>query len=107
MLFDDLSRVYQTVRYGVDPTTGTVGNWMVDNRWYDQAGNVIMELPAGSQLFFKRTFDTLGRMVVQYSGFFLGTITYAEAGDVSADTSTRADRVDLRCGQQPHPDDHA
>ncbi len=86
MVLDDLSRVYQTIRYGVDPATGTVGNALVDNRWYDPAGNPIMELPAGAKLFAKRAYDSLGRPVALHSGFFLGTITYAEAGDVSADT---------------------
>ena len=48
--YDERGRVYQTVRYGVDPDTGTVGNALTDNTWYDAAGNVIKQQPAGSRL---------------------------------------------------------
>jgi len=34
-MFDARSRVYQTIRYGVDPTTGIVGNSLPDNPWFD------------------------------------------------------------------------
>ncbi len=40
-LYDDRNRVYQSIRYGVDPTTGLVGNALTDNTWYDAAGNVL------------------------------------------------------------------
>ena len=48
--FDDLGRVYQKQVYAVDPATGTVGNTLVDNTWYDLAGNVIKQQPAGAGL---------------------------------------------------------
>src|SRR5262249_6086693 len=38
---DDRSRVYQTVRFAVDITTGLVGNSLTDNAWFDATGNVL------------------------------------------------------------------
>lgn len=67
--FDDLSRVYQTIRYGVDPSTGTIGNALTDNTWYDQTGNVVKTFPAGSNLWTKTTFDSLNRPTTVYSGY--------------------------------------
>jgi RHS repeat-associated protein len=84
--FDDLSRVYQTLRYGVDPATGTAGYSLVDNNWYDPSGNLLMQLPAGSKLFTKNVYDSLGRSVTTYAGYTLVTITYPEAGRVTNDT---------------------
>src|SRR5262249_26774540 len=81
-LFDDQNRVYQTIRYGVDPTTGSIGNSLVDNTWYDPAGNVLKSLPSGAQLFSKMVYDGLGRTITQYSGYDLTETSYANAGDV-------------------------
>lgn len=68
--FDDRGHVYQSVRYAVDPATGTVGNSLTDNTWYDAAGNPIKELPAGAgESFTKRTFNSLGWNTVTYAGF--------------------------------------
>ena len=68
-LFDDRGRVYQTIRYGVDPSTGTVGNSLVDNTWYDQSGNVLCSLPAGSNAFTKSVYDGIGRTTTRYAGY--------------------------------------
>ncbi|MCA8991914.1 MAG: hypothetical protein KDA88_08040 [Planctomycetaceae bacterium] len=67
--FDDLSRVYQAIRYGVDPATGTEGNPLKSNTWYDQTGNVVKSLPAGSSTWTKTTYDGLGRPTVTYVGY--------------------------------------
>src|SRR5262249_8357704 len=32
--YDDRGRVYQTLRYGVDPSMGAIGNALTDNSWY-------------------------------------------------------------------------
>lgn len=58
MKYDDRGRVYQSVRYGVDPRTGTVGNSLTDNSWFDDAGNAIKQQPAGSKLFTKTQCDS-------------------------------------------------
>ncbi|GIX04973.1 MAG: hypothetical protein KatS3mg114_0842 [Planctomycetaceae bacterium] len=82
--FDDLSRVYQTIRYGVDPNTGTVGNALTDNTWFDPAGNVVKTLPAGSNLWTKTTFDSLNRATTVYSGY--GTdASYSDIFTVTGD----------------------
>jgi len=39
--YDDRNRVYQSIRYGVDPATGNVGNALTDNTWFDPAGNIL------------------------------------------------------------------
>ncbi|MBC8874772.1 MAG: RHS repeat-associated core domain-containing protein [Planctomycetes bacterium] len=84
--YDDRGRVYQTIRYGVDPSTGTVGNALTDNTWYDAAGNVIKQSPAGSKLFTKTVYDGLGRRTKQYRGFDIDETAYADASSVTGDT---------------------
>ena len=46
--FDDRGRTYRTIRDGVNPNTGAVGNALTDNTWFDAARHVIKSLPAGS-----------------------------------------------------------
>jgi len=83
--YDDLSRVYRTVRYGVDPTTGGVGHSLTDNSWYDPSGNVLMALPAGSSLFTKTQYDSLGRAIKQFAGYTPGSPGTPVPGSVTAD----------------------
>ncbi|MEO2013523.1 MAG: hypothetical protein ABGZ53_04055 [Fuerstiella sp.] len=71
---------------GFDPATGTVGNSLTDNTWFDAAGNVIKQQPAGSDLFTKTTYDSLGRSTTRYSGYDLDETSYADAGTVTGDT---------------------
>lgn len=84
--FDDRGNVYQTKRYAVNPTTGVVGNVLIDNFWYDAVGNPVKELPAGSERFTKREFDGIGRQTAQYLGFYTGggVEPYADVGKVTA-----------------------
>jgi RHS repeat-associated protein len=84
--FDDMSRVYQSISYAVDPSTGSVGNGLTDNIWYDPAGNVLKQQPAGSQVFNKFTYDGLNRQMVRYTGYNLSDSTYADAGTISGNT---------------------
>jgi len=84
--YDDRGRVYQSIRYGVNPSTGAVGNSLTDNTWYDSAGNIIKQLPAGSNLFTKYTYDGLGRRTKQYQGFDIDETAYADASSVTGDT---------------------
>ena len=58
---------------------------LTDNTWFDESGHKIMNLPAGSSLYTKTTFDSLGRPTVQYRGYNLGTMSYADAFDVTDD----------------------
>ena len=84
-LFDDRGRVYRTITYAVTPGTGAVGNSLISNSWFDDAGNPIKSQPAGSSLFTKTTFDSLGRGAIQYSGYDLDETTYADAFTVIDD----------------------
>ncbi len=85
-LYDDRGRVYRTIRYAVDPSTGDVGNALVDNTWYDAAGNQIKSQPAGSKLFTKTVHNGVGRQTAQYTGYDLDETTYAQATTVADDT---------------------
>jgi hypothetical protein len=67
--FDDRGRVYQTLGYAVNPDTGSVGNSLVDNTWYDAGGNVICSLPSGSQAFSKTLYDGVARPAAVYVGY--------------------------------------
>jgi RHS repeat-associated protein len=84
--YDDRGRVYQAVRYGVDPTTGIVGNALTDNTWYDAAGKVLKSQSAGSQSFTKSVYDGVGRVTTQYTGYNLTDSSYANASSVATDT---------------------
>ena len=67
--WDDRGADFQSAVYAVDPSTGLVGNALVDNTWRDASGNVVKSLPAGSQLFKKTTLDSLERRIVEYTGY--------------------------------------
>jgi len=84
--YDDRGRVFRTTRYGVNPATGTVGNSLMDDIWYDAAGNTIKSLPSGAKLFAKTTYDSMGRPTGQYLGYDLDETGYADAGSVADDT---------------------
>jgi RHS repeat-associated protein len=84
--YDDRGRVYEIVRYGVDPTAGTVGNALRDKTWYDAAGNSLKTQPAGAQTFSKSTYDGIGRVTEQYTGYNLTDSSYANASTVAPDT---------------------
>lgn len=81
--FDNLGRTYQSKVYAVDPTTGTVGNALTDNTWYDPTGNVLKSKPAGSQAWTKMVYDSVGRNTIRYVGYSTATENYAEAGTIS------------------------
>jgi len=84
--YDDRGRIYQSVRHGVDPMNGTVGNSLTSDTWFDASGRQIKSLPAGSKLFTKTVYDGLGRRTKQYQGFDVDESTYAKADDVDGDT---------------------
>lgn len=77
--YDDLGRVYQTITYGVDPDTGTVGNALTSNTWYDPVGNVLKQQSAGSNAFTKSFYDGVRRLTMQYVAY---AVTTPVAGDI-------------------------
>ena len=75
-LYDNRGRVYRTIQDGADPSDGSENaNSLVSNTWYDDAGNVIKSLSAGSQAFTKTEYDGLGRAEVVYVGYDLSETT--------------------------------
>src|SRR5690606_20823641 len=54
--FDNRGRVYRSIQYAVNPSTGTVGNSLVSNTFYDASGNMIESQAAGSEAFTKSTY---------------------------------------------------
>ena len=85
-LYDDRGRVYQTKQYAVDPATGTVGNALEGNTWYDAAGNAVKQQPAGSEAFTKMVYDGMGRVIEQYTGYDTDESSYADALIITGDT---------------------
>ncbi len=63
--FDNRGRVYQTVTYGVDPTTGIVTGNQPHDMTYDQANNVVRQEPAGPMDFKTFAYDSLGRRTAE------------------------------------------
>eukprot|EP00456_Euglypha_rotunda_P068645 TRINITY_DN59_c0_g1_i2.p1 TRINITY_DN59_c0_g1~~TRINITY_DN59_c0_g1_i2.p1 ORF type:complete len:983 (+),score=74.93 TRINITY_DN59_c0_g1_i2:129-2951(+) len=87
--FDAQGRVYRRYRYGVDPDSGTIGAELISNRWYDEAGQLIKSLPAGSKLFTKLSYDGIGRMIAAYAAYDHDEADYAESFTVYDDTVMR------------------
>jgi len=83
--FDSLGRVYQSLVYAVDPATGTVGNALTSNTWFDPSGNVIQVNKAGSQLLQKTAYDGISRATAQYGSLNAST-AYPYPVSVSGDT---------------------
>src|SRR5262245_57384247 len=67
--YDDLGRVFRATRFAVNPATGTAGNGLIDRTWYDPAGNVAKQQPAGSAAFTKTIYDGVGRPTKTFVGF--------------------------------------
>jgi hypothetical protein len=69
--YDDLGRTYETRRYAVNPTDGTIGSYVAGYTWYDAAGNVIKQQAEGERSFSKTFYDGLGRATKQFVGYDL------------------------------------
>ena len=85
-LYDDRSRVYRTISYEVDPTSGAVGASLSSDTWYDETGNVAKSQAAGSQVFTKTKYDGVGRPVARYLAVDADETSYADVFSVSDDT---------------------
>jgi RHS repeat-associated protein len=84
--YDDQGRVYQTVTYAVDVTTGTVTGHITANTWYDASGRVIKQRPGGSEQFTKTQYDGLGRPIKTFVGYDVADTWYDEAASVDDDS---------------------
>jgi hypothetical protein len=84
-LYDDRGRVYRTKRYAVDPATGTAGNALQDDSWFDAAGNLVKSKPSGGSAFTKTKLDGLGRATKSWLAFGSDS-SYADAISISGNT---------------------
>jgi YD repeat-containing protein len=86
-LYDDRNRVYQQIRYAVDPSSGTVGNALTGNTWYDAHGNTIQQIQQGDgQVFSKSQYNGVGWVTATYRGYNTTGTSYSQASTVSGDT---------------------
>jgi len=85
--YDNLGQVYQQTTYAVDPSTGTVGNALTTNNFYDAGGNLIMQIKAGDgQVFSKFAYNGAGWLSASYRGYNLSGSGYSEATSLTNDT---------------------
>lgn len=84
--FDDRSRIYQTLKYAVNPATGRVGNALIGNSWHDPSGNEIQAIaPGDGQVFTKNVFNGVNWLTSSYRGYNTTGTSYAQAGTVAGD----------------------
>jgi len=84
--YDDRGRVYQTLTYAVDPSTGTVGNSLVSNSWYDPSGNLLQQINQGDgQVFSKSSYNGMNWVLSRYRGYNTSGTSYSQAGTVTGD----------------------
>ena len=86
--YDARGRVYQTIQYAVDPSTGSVGNALTNNLWYDPSGNLVQVNAAGSALLQRSVYDGVSRPTGQYFSTNSST-DYPYPVDVSDDAVYR------------------
>jgi RHS repeat-associated protein len=85
--YDDRNRIYQTLTYAVNPSTGSVGNSIVTNSWYDPSGNLLQRINAGDSKVFKQksTYNGVNWITANYVGYGSSS-SYSEATTVANDT---------------------
>jgi RHS repeat-associated protein len=82
--FDDQDRLYQTVAYGVGQSSGTPGNTLTTNIYYDHRGNQIEKAMPGG-IVQKFIYDNAGRLVTQYATDGASGTGWSYASTVSGD----------------------
>jgi RHS repeat-associated protein len=84
-LFDARNRQYRTKRFGVAVGTGTLQPALTAEFYFDQAGRMIRQTPAGKVGFNAMEYDVLGRVIKQYNAFG-GTLDLEHPNSVSGAT---------------------
>jgi RHS repeat-associated protein len=85
--YDDRGRAYQQIVYSVDPSTGTVGNSLTGNSWFDPSGNLLQQIkPGEGQVFTKAAYNGVGWVTATYTGYNTSGTSYSQAGTVTGDT---------------------
>jgi len=80
--FDNVGRVWKTVRHKIDSSDGSDDDTLESQTWYDADGRVIKV--DGEQLT-KTKYDHVGRAVAQYTLASTDDTTYAHASTVAGD----------------------
>lgn len=83
--FDEKGQVYQSVTHFVDPATGTIGNRLTTNNWFNGRGMVIKTRDPNG-LFNKSAYDGAGRTKSLFVSFDDAETLYADASVVTGDT---------------------
>ena len=84
--YDDRNRTYQTLTYAVSVSTGTVGNALIGNTWYDPSGNVLQSIgEAEGKVFTKQTYNGVNWITSSYRGYNTSGVSYSQAVTVSGD----------------------
>lgn len=83
--FDEQGRTFQTRTYEVDQATGTIGDRLTSNVWFDHRGNLIKSSDANG-LFSKLRYDGAGRATHRFVSYDDSETSWADADDVVGDT---------------------
>ena len=89
--YDNLGRIYQQLTYAVDPATGTVGNSLATNSWYDARGLLMKQKSPGSSMLLKLGYDGVARPTRRYLTYNTSDTTYTTAGSITGDTILQQD----------------
>jgi len=83
--FDEKGQLYQTIRFNVDPATGTAGNTLTTNYWYNHRG-MKMKSRGPNGEFSKSQIDGAGRVLADFISFDDSETQYSSAFLVDVDT---------------------
>ena len=84
--YDDRNRAYQTLTYAVNVSTGTVGNALIGNKWFDPSSNLLQSIAEGNgNVFTKSVYNGVGWVTSSYRGYNTSGVSYSQAGTVSGD----------------------
>jgi RHS repeat-associated protein len=95
--YDTRNRVYLEKAYGVG-SSGTLGNALETKRWYNGVGREIKRQQAGSRVWTKTQYDSLGRVAASF-------LCYPEDGTDDGDTNDVSE--DIVIEQQQNDYDEA
>jgi len=82
--YDDRGRVYQSKTFAV--ASGTAGNALIGNNWYDAAGNLVASIAEGMgrSVYSKTSFDSVGRQSGSYYGYNTTTVSYSNSTTINS-----------------------
>jgi YD repeat-containing protein len=84
-VFDDQRRVYQSLVFDVNQSTGAPGNPLTTGFWFDHRGNTIEQADPGGAVT-KTQYDGAGRVAATYTTDGAGGPSWSAASSVASDT---------------------